>query len=515
MRVERFRAARKGLCGMFSSFFNLSERNISIMYDVTVIGCGVIGAGIAYELSHYALSVAVVEKENDVACGTTKANSAIVHAGYDPEPGTKMARLNVEGSNMMEGLCKKLNVFYKKAGSLVIAFDNSDMDILKELLERGKQNGVKDLRILTKKQTLEIEPGLSHEIVGSLYAPTAAIIDPWGLCIAMAQSAVLNGAKLFLNSTVGEITDEGGFYRIKAGNNVIETKYIVNAAGTFADKINNMVAKPFFRILPVKGEYYILDKSEGSLVSHTIFQAPGKFGKGVLISPTVHGNLIVGPTADAAEGPEDTSVTAQGLEKVMKTALRSDTHVNFRESIRNFAGVRATADTRSDFIIGASPDAPRFVNAAAIKSPGLSSSPAIAKEVRSILESIGLVCEEKDFFTDYRRETLFKLMTAEEKEKALKSNPLYGRVICRCETITEGDIRSVLNGPIPPVSIDGVKRRCNAGMGRCQGGFCGPRVHEILSRERKVPMEEIVQDRADSYLLTGETKMGRMENEKL
>lgn len=478
------------------------------MFDVTVIGCGVIGAGIAYELSHYNLSVAIVEKENDIACGATKANSAIVHAGYDPKPGTKMARLNVEGSRMMEELCRRLNVEYKKIGSLVLAFDEADMKILQDLLRRGTQNGAEGLKILTKEEVLGMEPDLSPELTGALWAPTAAVISPWGLTLAAAQAAVQNGAKLYRNFAVDEIVKENRFYRICAGKNELETRYIVNAAGGFSDRINNMAAKPFFHIRPVKGQYYLLDKSQGNTVHHVIFQTPGKAGKGVLIAPTVDGNLIVGPTADAAENPEDTAVTAQGLEKIMQCALHSDAQVNFRESIRNFAGVRATAAEEDDFILEASKDAPRFVNAAAIQSPGLSSSPAIAVEVRKILESIGLACTPKDTYTEYHRQPLFRDMTEEQKKEALTRCPLYGRVICRCETITEGDILHVLHGPIPPVSIDGVKRRCNAGMGRCQGGFCGPRVHEILSRELKVPMVQVEQDRTGSYLLTGETKTG-------
>lgn len=477
------------------------------MFDVTVIGCGVTGAGIAYELSRCEISVAVVEKQNDIACGTTKANSAIVHAGYDPLPGTKMARLNVEGSKRMEALCRRLSVAYQRVGSMVLAFDGADLETLRELLRRGNANGVEGLCILTKEQALNMEPGLNPEIAGALYAPTGAIVNPWGLAIAMAQTAVKNGAALYLNSPVRSISDRGGFYRIEAGENTLETRYVVNAAGTFADKINDMAAQPFFRILPVRGEYYLLDKCQGGIVRHTIFQPPSKSGKGVLISPTVHGNLIVGPTADPADGPEDTGVTAQGLQKVVKAALRSDTHVNFRESIRNFAGVRAATAT-DDFIIEASKDAPRFVNAAAIKSPGLSAAPAVGPEVRRILESIGLVCRAKGNFTEYRQPPLFKNMTKAEQAAALSRDPRYGRVICRCETITEGDILQTLRGPVPPVSIDGVKRRCNAGMGRCQGGFCGPRVHEILSRETGIPMENVEQDLTGSRLLTGETKTG-------
>ncbi len=473
------------------------------MYDVTVIGCGVIGASAAYELSRYHLSVAVLEKENDVACGTTKANSAIVHAGYDPVPGTKMARLNVLGSKMMESLCHRLSVDYRRIGSLVLAFDEADMAVVRELYDRGQKNGVEQLQLLTKEQTLAMEPNLSPEIVGSLYAPTAAVVSPWGLAIALAQTAVRNGAELHLNSAVTNITDMGDFYRVETSSGTYDTKYIVNAAGTHSDEVSNMAVKPFFRIIPVKGEYYLLDKSEGGLVKHVIFQPPQKNGKGVLVSPTVHGNLIVGPTADPAENGDDNAVTAQGLQKVVRAAMRSTAKVNFRESIRNFTGVRATTD-EDDFILEAS--APRFVNAAAIKSPGLSAAPAIGLEIRSILEQNGLVCQKKESFIDARSLTLFKNMTAEEKQAALKSDPRYGRVICRCETITEGDILHIMQCPIPPVSIDGVKRRCNAGMGRCQGGFCGPRVHEILHRETGIPMEEICQDRAGSYLLTGKTK---------
>ena len=480
------------------------------MYDVAVIGCGVIGAAAARELSRFRLSVAVLEKENDVACGTTRANSAIVHAGYDPPVGTKMARLNVQGSRMMEELCRSMNVPFKRIGSLVLAFSAEDMDCVRALYRRGCENGVEGLRVLTKEETLAMEPGVNPDVAGALWAPTAGIVNPWALAIACAQTAVCNGAELYLNFPAEEITEAGGFYRIRSGNRSVEAKYLVNAAGTFADRVNDMAAKPFFHILPVKGEYYILDKSQGGAVSHTIFRTPTAAGKGVLISPTVDGNLIVGPTADPANGPEDTSVTAGGLAKIASEALRCDAGINLRESIRNFAGVRATAET-DDFILEASPDAPRFVNAAAIKSPGLSASPAIAAEIRRILETLGLACEEKEIFRDYRRPTPFRSMTDAQKQEALANDPLYGRVICRCETVTEGDINAVLSGPIPPVSIDGVKRRCGAGMGRCQGGFCGPRVHELLSRAQGVPPEEIMQDRAGSWLLCGETKAGGAE----
>ncbi len=482
------------------------------MYDVTVVGCGVVGASVAYELSKYQMSVAILEKENDIACGTTRANSAIVHAGYDPKPGTRMARLNVAGSKMMEDLCSQLGVAYKRIGSFVIAFSAEDMDLLHELLRRGNANGVEGLRILTKDEALEMDPKLNPDIFGALYAPTAAVVDPWGLAIALTQSSVQNGVDLFLNAQVTDIKKMGDHYQVKTIGKTVETKYIVNAAGTHSDQVNNLVAKPFFEIQPVRGEYYLMDKSQGELVQHTIFQTPNKDGKGVLVSPTVHGNLIVGPTADSTKDPDDTSVTEKGLEKVAKTSVRSVAQINFRESIRNFAGVRATTKYEDDFIIEESKDAPQFINVAAIKSPGLSAAPAIGIEVREILQGIGLKCDKKNTpLTKFHKRILFKNMTDAERAEALQRDPHYGRVVCRCETITEGDILQVLHDPIPPVSIDGVKRRCNTGMGRCQGGFCGPRVHEILSRELGIPMEEILQDRTGSYLLTGQTKEGSVE----
>ncbi len=476
------------------------------MYDVTIIGCGIVGASAAFELSKYKLSVAILEKENDVACGTTRANSAIVHAGYDPEPGTKMARLNVLGSQMMEELCKGLSVEYKKTGSLVLAFSDTDMECVETLYQRGLMNHVEGLEVMGREQVTAMEPNINPEVKGALYAPTGAIVNPWRLCIAMAQTAVQNGAELHLNSEVTGIMCESDHYRVKTALGSFDTRCIVNAAGVHSDKISEMLAEPFFKIIPIKGEYYLLDKSQGSLVKTVVFQPPDENGKGVLISPTVHGNLIVGPTSETTDDPDDTTVTRQGLEKVVQKSLRSSSKVDFRESIRNFTGVRAASEI-DDFIIEAS--SPRFINAAAIKSPGLTSAPAIALDIAQLLRQEGLKLDEKEEFTLFKGNALFKDMTPEEKSEALRRDKRYGRVICRCETITEGDILEALNSPIPPVSIDGVKRRCGAGMGRCQGGFCMPRVHEILSREAVINMEHICKDRAGSYILTGSTKDGR------
>ena len=473
------------------------------MYDVTIIGCGIVGASAAYELSKYKPSVAILEKENDVACGATKANSAIIHAGYDPKPGTKMARLNVLGSKMMKELCRQLSVEYRQIGSLVLAFDDKDMERLKNLYIRGRKNGVEILRIITGEQVVEMEPNINPSVIGALFAPSAAIINPWKLCVAMAQTAVINGAKLHLNSEVIKISSLGDYYHIETTAGSYDTRYIVNASGAYSDRISEMAAKPFFKIIPVKGEYFLLDKSQGGLVNSVVFQTPNENGKGVLVAPTVHGNLIVGPTSDVACDPEDTSVTWKGLKKIINTSMRSSKSIDFRESIRNFAGIRATADCE-DFIIEAS--APRFINAAAIKSPGLSAAPAIALEVCELLKKDKLGLQEKEEFKIFSGNVLFKDMTLNERREALKRERSYGRVVCRCETITEGDVLAAIKTPIPPVSIDGVKRRCGTGMGRCQGGFCEPRVHEILSRETGVSMERLCKDREGSYLLSGRTK---------
>ena len=475
------------------------------MVDVAIIGCGVIGAATAFSLARYDLSVTVLERENDVATGTTKANSAIVHAGYDPEPGTLMARLNVEGNRMVKELAKQLDVPCKEIGSLVLAFDERDLETIKELYRRGVANGVPDLELLSAEQTLAMEPSLSKEVKGALLAPSAAIVSPWELCLALAEVAVKNGVELRRNSPVTAIEKIEGGYRITAGGEVVEARMVVNAAGAEADRIHDLIAPHAFTTLPSRGEYYLMDKSQGALVGHVIFQCPNKDGKGVLVSPTVHGNLIVGPNAEPVEGPTDVAVTADGLAFVKKQAAKSVPGINYRDSIRNFAGVRAVTD-QPDFIIAEVEGAPGFIDLGGIKSPGLTSAPAIGEEAVKLLEKAGLVLTEKPDFVAERRRVRFKELSSKEKAALVEKNPAYGRIICRCETISEGEILDALHSPIPPVSIDGVKRRCNPGMGRCQGGFCGPRVQEIIARELGVPQQEIPQDKAGSRILLGRTK---------
>lgn len=475
------------------------------MVDVVIVGGGVCGCSLLYELSRYKLSAVLVEKENDVSVGTTKANSAIVHAGYDPHPGTKMARYNVEGNALVKELCEKLDVPYQQIGSLVLAFDADQDALVRELFDRGTQNGVPGMKVLSAEEVREMEPNVSPEVTSALYAPSAGIVSPWELAIALAETAVKNGARVELNSEVTSIQPIDGGFRVTAGGKEIDTRFVVNAAGIWSDKINDMAAPHTFTVSANKGEYFLLDKSQGTLVNHVIFQCPSKVGKGVLVSPTVHGNLIVGPNAEDAE-KDDLGTTGDGLAFVRKMALRSVPDINFRDSIRNFAGLRANTEI-DDFLVGET-DQKGFFNIAGIKSPGLTSAPAIARDMVRMLGEAGLALDPKETFVDERHVVRFKHLSHEERAAAIAKNPLYGQIVCRCETITEGEIIDALHRPLPPCSIDGVKRRCGSGMGRCQGGFCGPRVQQIIARELGIPQEAVMMDRAGTAVITGETKMG-------
>ena len=418
------------------------------MFDVTIIGCGVIGALLARKLSQYDLRILILERENDVAMGTTKANSAIVHAGYDPEPGTLMSKLNVQGSEQMEKLCRELDVEYRRCGSMVLAFSAEETATLKTLYDRGIKNGVKELRLLSGEEARTMEPALAETVRGALLAPTAAIVDPWGLCLAAAETAVRNGAELKRGSAVA-----------------------------------------------------------GVEVNHVIFQCPSVLGKGVLVAPTVHGNLIVGPNAEPVEDGDDRATTQSGLDQVAAFGRKSVPSIDLRQSIRNFSGVRAVT-SEEDFIIRPAKNSPRMLYVCGIKSPGLSAAPAIADYALEKLKEMGLAAEKKTMWSGKRTQIRFRKLSDSEKAELVRKDPRYGRIICRCETITEGEIIAAIHSPIPPCSIDGVKRRTGAGMGRCQGGFCGPRVLKILADELGKDPMEIVQDGSATWLLMEETKGG-------
>lgn len=472
------------------------------MYDVIIIGCGVIGAAAAFALAKTNAKVLILEAENDVAAGTTKANSAILHAGYDPEPGTLMARLNVEGVAMAKEICQALDVPRKECGSLVLAFSNEEAEHVKKLYDRGNANGVPGLEILTGEEVRRREPNLSEAVVSALWAPSAAIVSPWEFALAMVECAVNNGAKLLRNAKVTELHQENGMWQVTSAAGTFTAPFVINAAGLGSQKIHELAAQPSFQLKPCRGQYYLLDKSEGSRVHSVIFQCPTKAGKGILVAPTVHGNCIVGPSAEAVEG-DNTATTADSLAGVAAAARKSVPNLDLGASIRCFAGVRANSD-QEDFIIAFA--APGLLDLAGIKSPGLSAAPAIGEEAVKLLKEQGLQAAPRVDFQCHRRRIRFKELSTEEKNAMIAADPSYGRVICRCETITEGEILASLRTPIPPLSVDAVKRRCNAGMGRCQGGFCGPRVVEILSRELGLQPEEILQEKSGSQILVGKTK---------
>lgn len=469
------------------------------MYDVIVIGAGVSGCAIARELSRFDLNIAVLEKAVDVCEGTSKANSGIVHAGYDAMPGTLKARLNLQGSHKMEALSKELDFSYKRNGSMVLCFEEKDKEKLEELKARGEQNGVEGLRILSREELCEMEPAAGENAVAALYAPTGAIVCPFGLTIALAENAADNGVAFKFNSLVKEIKRQKEGYLVKTEDQTYETKVVINAAGVYADEIHNMISSQKLEITPRKGEYLLYDKNLGSLVSHTLFQLPTSLGKGILVTPTVHGNLLTGPTAVDIESREETDTTGEGIEQVLQKAALSVRDIPARSVITSFAGLRAhvtnlpeeqevwvgvkSSDLKDDFVIGEVCDAPGFIDVAGIESPGLSCAPAVGEYVAKIVQKI-LSPSLKDHFVSVRKGIpSMSLSSDEERHKLIKENPAYGNVICRCEMVTEGEILNAIHRTLGAVTTDGIKRRTRAGMGRCQSGFCNPKVVEILARE--------------------------------
>ena len=476
------------------------------MFDVVIIGAGIMGAATAYELAKYDLKVKVLEKEHDVSNGTSKANSGIVHAGYDAKEGTLMAKYNALGNSMYEELCKEIDAPFKRTGSLVLAFSEEDREHLKLLYDRGIKNGIPGIKILEKEEVFEMEPNVSKEVVAALYAPTAGVTGPWEVTIKMLENAAINGVDIETDAKVKNVEKTENGYKITLDDGrEYETRVVVNAAGLYADEINNMVSSKKIKITPRAGEYYLLDKVQGNLVNNVIFQCPTKVGKGILVAPTAHGNLIVGPTATSTEDKEYVGNTLSGLDAVKLAAVKSVKDINFRDNIKNFNGLRAEADY-PDFIIGEVEDAPYFFNIAGTKSPGLTSAPAIGMDVANmIVKKLGDVTKKEEHKKN-RPQIHFMELSNEEKAEVIKKDPRYGRIICRCESITEGEIVDVIHRMVGAKTVDGVKKRCRPGMGRCQGGFCGPRVQEILARELNKKLDEIVQDKVGAYILTGETK---------
>ena len=473
------------------------------MYDVIIIGAGVSGCAIARELSRKKGKILVVERAEDVCCGTSKANSAIVHAGYDAKHGTLMAKLNVQGSRMMPKLAKELDFHYENNGSLVVMMSEEDRPALMALYENGLKNGVEQLQILERDALRATEPNISDNAVAALYAPTGAIVCPFGLTFALAENAAKNGVQFQFDSEVTDVQKIDGGWKVVTAKGTLQTKAVVNAAGVYADKIHNMVSSETMTITPRRGDYFLLDRATQGFVKNTIFQLPGKYGKGVLVAPTVHGNTIVGPTAIDIEDKDGTATTQAGLDDVRSKSGIAVKNLPLRQTITSFAGLRAH-EARHEFFIGEI--APGFVDCAAIESPGLSSAPAIGVMVADIVNGI-LHLEDNPDFDGTRKGILDpKALSPEAHAALIRENPAYGNVICRCETITEGEIVDAIHRTPGARSLDGVKRRTRAGMGRCQGGFCSPRVMEILSRELGIPMDQVTKSGGNSKLIVGTNK---------
>ena len=489
------------------------------MYDVAIIGAGVVGSAIARELSRYRVSACVIEREEDVCCGTSKANSAIIHAGYDAAPGTLKARLNVRGNEMMDALAKDLDVPFTRNGSLVVCTKEQNPQGLDTLLAKGRANGVPGLRILNREELLSIEPNIADDVTCALYAPTGGIVCPFHLTIALAENACTNGVSFFLNTEVTSIEKTAEGFRISVKNTakadphaaqapasgVIEARTVVNAAGVYADVFHNMVSENKLHITARKGEYMLLDKSAGKHVSHTIFQLPGKMGKGVLVTPTIHGNLLVGPTSVDITSKEGINTTAEGLDSLPITAASSVKNVPFRQVISSFAGLRAHEDG-GDFVIGEAKDAKGFFDAAGIESPGLSSAPAIGEMVAKMVADKLQLAPNPDFVATRKGILRPDTLSIEERNALIRKNPAYGNIICRCEMISEGEILDAIHRPLGARSLDGVKRRTRAGMGRCQSGFCAPRTMEILTREVPMSMFEVTKNGGTSAFVVGTNK---------
>lgn len=476
------------------------------MLDIAIIGAGVIGCAIARELSRYQLSTAVIEKNEDVAVATSKANSGIIHPGEDPIPGTLKAQMNIRGNELFDHLQKELDFPFKRNGSMVLCFDEADKSRLEELRQRGLKNGMPDtMRILNREEAVLLEPHLSEKVVAVLLLPTGGIVCPYELTIALAENAYDNGVEFLFNTEVEQINKEKDYFVIKTNHKQIEAKHVINAAGVHADNINNMVSQIKYEITARKGEYLLFDKSAGSMIEHTLFQLPTKMGKGVLVTPTVSGNLLVGPSAMDIDNKTNVETTRECLGDIVKKANFSVDKVPMHQVITSFAGLRAH-EKDNDFIIEEAEDVLGFFNVLGIESPGLTSAPAIGEYVCKLLVD-KLKSEKKTNFNPIRKNIKkFSESTEEERKILIDQNKYYGKIVCRCEQVTEAEIIEAIRRPLGGKSIDGVKRRTRAGMGRCQSGFCINRIIELLAQELGIDIEEVTKFGEGSRILMGDLK---------
>ncbi len=476
------------------------------MKDVVIIGGGICGCSLARELSKYQLDVLVLEKENDVSFGATKANSGISHGGYDPIPGTLMAKYNILGNRMMEGLCEELSVPFIKTGCLVVAFSEDEKQTLKDIYDRGIKNGIpKECQAIFNQDALrEKEPHISDNALAAYYCSETGVVSPYELCVALMENAVVNGANISTSTKVIDIKKIDDVFSIKTNSdeyNNIETKFIVNAAGLYAADIHNMLEPSPYSIKVRRGEYYLLDKKYGPLANTVIFQCPSDKGKGVLVSPTAHGNLIVGPNAYFIDDADDTDTTPKGLEEVRIFANKTIPNIPYNANLRNYSGNRAEPSTE-DFIVGEVDSVKGFFEMAGIKSPGLTSAIAIAIDMVSMLEEAGLSLKQKANFNPFRTFVHLDYLPFEDRSRLINANPLYGRIVCRCENVSEGEIIDAMRRPNGGKTIEGIKKRTRVCAGSCQGGFCTPRIVEIMARELNIEVDKIFQDKNGSFIVS-------------
>ena len=469
------------------------------MLDIIIIGAGVVGSMIARNLSKYKLNILVLEKENDVGNGSSSANSAIVHSGYDPEPGSLKARLNVRGNELFENVAKELDVEFERNGSITLANTEEEVQILDSLALRAKQNGV-EVKILNHDELKEIEPNITDQVIKGLLAPTCGIINPFELVVAAMENAMDNGVNLHLCEKVESISKFNNGYVVNTNKDSYETKYIINCAGVYSDQVNEMVNEKSFTIKPRRGEYFVLDHFDKTYVKHTLFNVPSSKGKGVLVSPTTNYNYLVGPSSEYVLEKDDVSTDKETLDNVKKNAYSLVDNLRLDKQIRIFSGIRAVSDT-GDFVIEET--APGFINCGGIQSPGLASSPAIAEMVEGMIKDKEL----KEDYNPYRRPLpRLNKKSLKERQEYFEKDPAFGNIICRCEKISEGEIVDVIHRNCGATSIKGVKKRVRPGFGKCQGGFCESLVLKILARELNVKNETIVYGKENAYILKERTK---------
>lgn len=483
-----------------------------MLYDFAIIGAGVTGAAIARELSKYKVRTVVIEKLSDVATETSKANSGIIHAGYDASAGTLKGKLNVEGNPLFDQVCKDLFIPFKRVGSLVVALAGQDTGYIEKLHQQGIERGIPGIEIVTDPASIKrLEPNISDDVEMVLHAPSAGIISPFMLAIALSESACINGTDFVFNAPVQNIESIGNFFIVDTPGRSFQAKNVINAAGLHADEIARLAGDDGISITPRKGEYILLDKM-GDFVRKVLFPVPSKTSKGILVSPTIDGNVFLGPNARDQESKLDNSTTITGLDEVIEGGRKLIPNIPLGEAITNFAGLRAVSST-NDFIVGASKAVPGLFHAAGIQSPGLSSCLAIATTIVDSIKAAGIELVPRDSFIPTReRPVIFADMPWHGRDALVSKDPAFGHIVCRCETVTEGEIMQAIHRPIGARTVDGIKFRTRVGMGRCQGGFCTPKVIKILARELGVDEDDIVKREPQTRYFYGETKDFRLRN---